>query len=43
MYEVKSILTQVLSTLAHILTINLVFNVIIHTMFLECDYQHAAV
>lgn len=38
MCEVKSILTQVLSMLVHILTINLVFNVIIHVMFLQCDY-----
>lgn len=38
MCEVKSILTQVLPMLAHILTINLAFNVIIHVMFLQCDY-----
>lgn len=38
MCEVKSFLTQVLSMLVHILTINLVFNVIIHVMFLQCDY-----
>lgn len=38
LYEEKSILTQVLSTLAHILTINLPFNVIIHTICLQCDY-----
>lgn len=38
MCEAKSILTQVLSMLAHILTSNLVFNVIIHVMFLQCDY-----
>lgn len=38
MYELKAILSQVLSTLDHILTINLVFYVIIHIKFLQCDY-----